>query len=153
MNEIVAGVEILLVDDEAFIRDMLKNYFRHHGYIVTVCSSGESAISLVKDGNNTFDFCILDFHIGGAYDGYTLREYLVGLLPKTTKYFLTTSDREASVCGPFDYILFKPFRPADLLDAIRSLIKEKAEAQTSPFCLLQKLSGRLKVVINKNCSF
>ncbi|MDD5738448.1 MAG: response regulator [Candidatus Pacebacteria bacterium] len=115
--------KILVVDDDELIRKLLLKYLEGRGHQVTICSNGVNAISIVDDGN-TFDICILDFNIGGGFDGGSLRIFLSQFLPKETIYFLATSDERVE---GFDRFFPKPFRMDDIGNAIEDELNKKGE--------------------------
>jgi DNA-binding response OmpR family regulator len=49
---------ILIVDDEASIRDLLSSYLRNNGFVVTTACSGEEALKACK--NEKLDLITLD---------------------------------------------------------------------------------------------
>ncbi|MBI4685286.1 MAG: response regulator [Nitrospirae bacterium] len=45
--------KILVVDDDIFIRNLLKEFLTLHGYNVECVSNGEDAIALIRTGHYT----------------------------------------------------------------------------------------------------
>lgn len=56
-------MKLLLVDDDAFLRDMYATKFRESGDDVSVASHGEQALQMVED--NTYDAVIIDMVMPG----------------------------------------------------------------------------------------
>ena len=61
------GYKILLADDEAEIRDVLRIYLEKDGYVVTEAADGVEAMNLLR--KEPFDLVILDIMMPGV-DGY-----------------------------------------------------------------------------------
>ena len=59
---------ILLVEDEAIIRMNETRMLKEQGYEVTGVSSGEKAVSAIKDGHNA-DLVLMDLNLGKGIDG------------------------------------------------------------------------------------
>lgn len=63
---------ILIVDDEISIRDILSELLRGEDFEVGAASSGEEAITMIKDARGAYKIVILDWHIKGKPRGYEL---------------------------------------------------------------------------------
>lgn len=55
--------KILVVDDEAPVRDLLVDLFKKEYCLAVTCSSGEEALELLK--KEVFDVALLDIKLGG----------------------------------------------------------------------------------------
>ena len=55
--------KVLVVDDEAPVRDLLNDLLKREDCVVTLCATGEEALDLLK--NNTFDVVLLDIKLPG----------------------------------------------------------------------------------------
>ncbi len=55
--------KILVVDDEAPVRDLLEDLFKKEDCLPITCASGEEALGLLK--KDTFDVVLLDIKLGG----------------------------------------------------------------------------------------
>lgn len=62
--------QILIIDDEADIRSMLKEYLEMEGYLVYTAEDGEEALSKM---NGETDLILLDVNMPGM-DGYEVCE-------------------------------------------------------------------------------
>jgi len=118
---------ILIVDDEAFIRENLERILAEEGYRPTSTASAEEALKLV--GEEDIDLVLLDLNLGGQ-SGLdvlrTLREIDPGVLVIIiTGYGTVESAVEALKIGAYDYIK-KPFKA----DAIRLIVRLALETQS-----------------------
>jgi len=118
--------KILIVDDEAFIRENLERIMVEDGYRPFSIDNGEEAIKRVAE--EEFDLVLLDLNLGATSGLDVLRELkevdpgvLVIII---TGYGTVESAVEALKMGAYDYIK-KPFKA----DAIRLIVKLALETQ------------------------
>jgi DNA-binding NtrC family response regulator len=62
---------ILVIDDERFIAELMRDVLRRHGHEVEMCADGASAVQCAETG--TFDLVITDFAMPGL-SGLTLAQ-------------------------------------------------------------------------------
>jgi len=116
-------IRLLLVDDEAALREPLAEYLSRQGFSVTQAASAAEARSLIRD--NTPDIVLLDIMMPGE-DGLSLCRHLVEARAIPT-IFLTAkgeaTDRIVGLeIGADDYVV-KPFEPRELVARIRSVLR------------------------------
>jgi DNA-binding NtrC family response regulator len=114
---------LLIVDDEPLIRETLAEYLGNEGFDVTVCGSGEEALTLAE--GRQFDVVLCDVQLPGM-DGIELLERLTKLSPQTfvlliTAYATVESAVEAFHRGAQDYLM-KPLLLDEVLSKICRLI-------------------------------
>jgi DNA-binding response OmpR family regulator len=63
-------VKILIVEKEAMLGYMVKDYLQKHYFDVTLCTDGDEAWRLFM--KNNYDICMLDVQIPGRKDGLVL---------------------------------------------------------------------------------
>jgi len=73
-------LRVLFVDDEAPIREVMRNELPRMGHDVVICEDGESAVEAIK--SNTFDAAILDLRMPGL-SGWDVAEHLQQVSPET----------------------------------------------------------------------
>jgi two-component system OmpR family response regulator len=114
---------ILIVDDDAEIRNLLRTYFENNGYRVSVAADGKGlrhALSIAQP-----DIVILDLMLPGE-DGFALCRELrarsdVPVIMLTARGEET--DRIVGLeLGADDY-LAKPFNPRELLARVKSVLR------------------------------
>jgi len=117
-------LRLLIVDDDRVIRELLRGIFEREGYEISLASSGEQALHLLR--TETFPIIISDvqmLEVGGhallSYLNKTGSQSIVILM---TGYGSLEGAMEAIHQGAFDY-LSKPFKPDDLLNLIRRAVK------------------------------
>jgi two-component system response regulator (stage 0 sporulation protein F) len=55
--------KVLVVDDEMPVRNLLNDLLKREGYKVTICSTGEEALEILK--KDSFDIVLLDIKLPG----------------------------------------------------------------------------------------
>lgn len=117
---------LLLVDDEAALREPLAEYLSRQGFSVTQAASAAEARSCIRDA--TPDIVLLDIMMPGE-DGLSLCRHLVEARAIPT-IFLTAkgeaTDRIVGLeIGADDYVV-KPFEPRELVARIRSVLRRSS---------------------------
>jgi DNA-binding NtrC family response regulator len=118
-------ISILIVDDEASVRDSLYNWFIEDGYIVKCAEDARVALTLLEAEN--FDIILADVKMPGM-DGLEMLKRIKALKKESIVIIMTafaTVDTavQALKDGAFDYIT-KPFDPDDLSHLIRNASRQ-----------------------------
>ncbi|MGL5571762.1 response regulator transcription factor [Cetobacterium sp.] len=117
--------KILIIEDEDFLRDILKRYLEKEGYEVVEAGSGEIGVKKFYEDN--FSLILLDVMLPGIQGWEVCKE--IKKISDTPIIMLTAlSDEDDEVkgleLGVEDYI-GKPFKPKVLVARVNSLIKRK----------------------------
>ena len=120
---------LLLVEDDAFLRDGLCEMLRREGYAVDCAESCREARRLVTE--NSYRLIILDIMLPDG-SGLDLCTAWRSSGCHTPILFLTARDEEVEIvrgldAGGDDYVT-KPFRLAELLSRIRALLRRNQPA-------------------------
>jgi len=115
---------ILIVDDEADVREVLEEYFVSHGYAVIGAESAGAAKAAA--GKHVIDLALVDIHMPGE-DGLSLARHLRERYAKIAIVMLTSAatvvDRIVGLeMGADDYVP-KPFDPRELLARVKSVLR------------------------------
>jgi DNA-binding NtrC family response regulator len=110
---------ILIIDDDAQLRDSFEKLLTSEGYDIRVAATGEAGLEIAK--TSMPDLAILDLRLPGM-DGLETFEALHDLEPKLpviimTAYGAAETAIKATKLGAFDYVL-KPFDIPDILGVI-----------------------------------
>jgi len=130
---------ILLIEDEARLRDNLQTLLQSEGYSVTTAQNGAEGIKRLRQ--ESFDLVITDL-VMPEVDGFQVLEYLKAYSPETvvvvmTAYVSAVSVIDALRKGAYDY-LSKPFE-FDLMKVTIARALEKAQLQRSLKHYMNKL--------------
>ena len=130
-NGATAPVHILLVDDEASLREPLAQYLTRQGFTVTPAESAAAARAAIDQAAP--DLALVDIMMPGE-DGLSLCRHLVEA--RGLPVILLTARGEATdrivglEIGADDYVV-KPFEPRELVARIRSVLRRSQQA-TAP---------------------
>jgi CheY-like chemotaxis protein len=115
--------KILLVDDEAPVRQMAKAILGRHGYQVIEARSGADAISLFES-SGAIELLLTDLVMPGGMSGRELADALQRRAPNlkvvfTSGYGQQASGSGARALGDGGHFLPKPYSVSRLLGAVR----------------------------------
>ena len=115
--------KILIADDEADIRKILRLLLEKKGYTVSEASNGQSAIEMARSGD--IDLIIMDImmpYLSGIDATAAIREFSTVPILFLTAKSLDSDKESAYISGGDDYIV-KPFSSTELLLKVESLIR------------------------------
>lgn len=120
------GYSILVVDDEAIVRDSLGKWFTEEGYDVAVAQNGATALDVL--GKRGYDVIFLDIKMPGM-SGLELQRKIREFNPDATIVIITAfasvdTAVEALKDGAHDYIT-KPIDPDYLSHLVSKLVRQK----------------------------
>jgi two-component system OmpR family response regulator len=119
---------VLLVDDEATLREPLAEYLTRQGFLVTAASNAADARNRLREDKP--HLVLLDIMMPGE-DGLSLCRHLVE--SRDIPVILLTARGEATdrivglEIGADDYVV-KPFEPRELVARIRSVLRRASRA-------------------------
>jgi len=109
-------VRVLIVEDDADVRDTLAMLLEADGYLVRGASSGEAAIGLLD--NFAPDCVLLDLGLPGIRGSEVARQLRERVGTQLVIIAVTGSsapaDRDEAECAGIDYLLTKPVGEHDL---------------------------------------
>ena|SRR5258708_2898302 len=117
-------VDLLVVDDEPFLRDAVAASLRFLGFDVTTAANGTDALRMARD--RSFDLLVLDVMLPDT-DGFDIVRRLRGEGSRVPVIFLTARDTQADkvtglTLGGDDYMT-KPFGLEELAARIRTVLR------------------------------
>ncbi|HEU4978837.1 MAG TPA: response regulator transcription factor [Solirubrobacteraceae bacterium] len=120
-----SALNILLVDDDAPLREMLTRSFEREGHRITAVPDGQSALDHAQ--RDDFDIVLLDVALGPGLAGHDVARALRSQRNIVPIIMLTALDSEADVvqgleAGADDYVT-KPFGLAELRSRIRAVMR------------------------------
>jgi two-component system, cell cycle sensor histidine kinase and response regulator CckA len=118
---------ILIVDDEAAIREVVRTMLETYQYRVLVAESGTEAIALYQTHKDEIDLLLIDMMMPGM-DGVTLMSLLQQINPNVRAIAMSglgsTRMIERATSLGFQDFLFKPLATEDLSKALRRCLDE-----------------------------
>lgn len=120
------GARILVVDDEAVIRELCQALLEGEGFTVELAPDGVSAQRVLKD--RTFDLIISDIRMPGEMSGVDLYRWLKTERPESCRrvVFITgdllTQDLREALGEVGRRLLTKPFEVTTLLDVVKTTL-------------------------------
>lgn len=145
---------VLLVDDEAIVRDSMSEWLRGSHYNVDCAASGKEALDIIQ--HKKFDVAVVDLKMPGM-DGIELMRRVKKNSPWLrviiiTAYSSAENFKEAMKSGANDY-LSKPFTPEKLEEAIegKPLKAEAAEIISPPEPEVAPQPAKVEPVAEKQC--
>ena len=115
--------KILIADDEADIRKILRLLLEKKGYAVAEASNGQGAVEKAREGD--IDLIIMDImmpQLSGIEATAAIREFSTVPILFLTAKSLDSDKESAYISGGDDYIV-KPFSSTELILKVESLIR------------------------------
>ena len=115
---------VLIVDDEAIVRESLREWLEMEGFSVLTAGRGEDALQILQT-QPSVNVGVFDIRMPGM-DGVTLLEETMKAYPKTAVIMITAhaTVENAVECmrkGAYDYVI-KPFPPEKLTNLISNAV-------------------------------
>ena len=119
---------ILIIDDEAGLRQMMARVLQSAGYEVTTAANGKDGLALASE--HTFDLLYLDIRMPGL-NGLEVLKIIHAKIPDLPVVLFTAqpdvhSAVEALRRGATDYLL-KPLKPQAVIDRTQAILASKQE--------------------------
>jgi len=159
----LSQAKILLVDDEALIRETIAMALEDEGYLVSVAEHGHAALEVLKGSDdstlsaNDFDLAILDWMLPGM-NGLDLcrliRHHQIDFPILILSAKGSEMDRVVGLEVGADDYLAKPFGMRELIARCRALMRRHRWAQKAPakvvltFQEITLYQNELRVTVN-----
>ena len=131
-----AQKKILLVEDEALIRELYTRQLSKAGFMVKPAATGEEAVQILKAA--TFDVILLDIMLPGINGLKVLKEFKV-LYPNTATIvvLLTNLGQDSIIKEGFDlgasaYLIKTSYTPDQIVSEVQSIISGKPAGGNQP---------------------
>lgn len=127
-------MKVLIVDDEAGIRDVIKEYCLFENFEVLEAEDGEKSLKIIKN-NPDIDIIVLDIMMP-KMDGYTTLKEL-RKISNTPVIMLSARSEEYNKLLSFelgvdDYVT-KPFSPKELIARIKAVVSRGNNINTDKY--------------------
>jgi two-component system, OmpR family, response regulator PhoP len=121
-------MKILLVDDDAFLRDMYATKFRELGHTIEAAPSGEHALLKLKEGE--YDVVLMDMVMPGMGGIELLKEVKNNKLGGNPICIMLSNqseemDKEGALsAGAVGYIVKAEFIPSEVVEKVLKLVSK-----------------------------
>jgi len=140
--------KILVVDDFAEMRSMLRSMLRAYGAEeIKQASNGEDAVEAIA--NHKFDIILCDYNLGEGKDGQQVLEEskLRGILPLATTFIMVTAENTSTmVMGALEYqpdaYLSKPVTKLTLQTRLKKILEKKEFTKEISLAIDKKEYGK-----------
>jgi CheY-like chemotaxis protein len=122
-------MKLLLIDDDAFLRDMYAIKFSESGYSVDVAESASVALSKIE-ANTDFDVILLDMIMPAMTGTELIREIKIRFPDMKAKCIVLSNQgqqediNEAMAAGAVGYIVKAEAVPSDVVKKVVELSKK-----------------------------
>lgn len=113
---------ILLVEDEALIREIVQDALSFGGFDVCEASTGDYAAALIKDPPRNFTLLITDLNLPGMRNGLDVGRLMRGRHPLLPIIYITARPDIVGPLRPRETLLPKPFSLQNLLDTVHGVL-------------------------------
>tara|TARA_B100000745_G_scaffold119718_4_gene77433 strand:- start:426 stop:788 length:363 start_codon:yes stop_codon:yes gene_type:complete len=120
-------MKILLVDDDAFLRDMYATKFQEVGHTVEVASSGDEGLGKIE--KDDFDVVLMDMVMPNMTGIDMIKKVQAGPKAKSTKCIVLSNQGEdrdktmAKEAGAIGYIVKAESIPSEVVAKVQELVK------------------------------
>lgn len=129
-HELSRGGRVLLVEDEAQVRELLVRVLQQHGYTVFEAADGEQARQLVASDGLAIDLLLTDVVMPGGLSGIQLAAELTAMRPGLRTIYMSgyaeSRDGMEATIGEGAQFLAKPFRPETLVRKVREALRHRS---------------------------
>ena len=127
-NSIARSATVLLVDDDEAVRKLVSRFLSLSGFQVLAADGGPKAFTVWQEHKDSIDLLLTDLVMPEGISGFNLAESLRAERPSLRVLF--TSGYDAEIAGDDGELgvglnfLQKPYRPEQLLAAVRAAISQ-----------------------------
>ena len=117
---------LLLVEDEALIRENLEAELAEAGFEVVCVSNGMEALAKLDADGSNFRAIVTDIRLGPGPDGWKIARHARELMHEMPIIYMSgDSAHDWAVRGvPCSIMVAKPFAPAQIVTAVATLLNK-----------------------------
>lgn len=109
-----SGPAVLVVDDDFVLLDIVSALFERAGLKVYTASSGEAALTLLRDHGHAIDWLFTDINLPGLVDGCSVADEYRVLYPTRPIIYASSNPRRDQPIVSGSIYVEKPFQPAEI---------------------------------------
>ena len=118
------SVLVLIAEDEAEIREILRASSEDGGFVVVLASSGEEAIAAMDTKGEEVRALVTEIALASKATGWDVARHAREMFPDLRVVYVTGAEGHdwASLGVPNSVLIAKPFAPAQVLTAVSQLL-------------------------------
>jgi CheY-like chemotaxis protein len=115
---------ILVVEDDQLIQGLVEETLRDGGFDTAIATSGEEALTLLKEHTGKYRALVTDINLQGKTDGWEVAQHAREIEPDFPVVYMSGNAAAdwTSKGVPNSIMLAKPFAPAQLVTAVSNLL-------------------------------
>lgn len=118
---------ILVVEDEAPVRELVCSILKRHQYEVLEAESGAAALAVWKTHSASINLLLTDIVMPGGMNGWQLAEKLKSERPSLKVVCMSGYNPDIFRAGSADQFVAKPFQSSQLAEAVRKALEKQIE--------------------------
>ncbi|MCF4129784.1 response regulator [Methylobacterium sp. SyP6R] len=115
---------VLIVEDSYMLLELLVTLCEQHGVETLTASSGEAALTLLREHGARIDWLLTDIRLPGLVDGWGVAEAYRRIQPLRPVIYSSTTANLNHPAVPGSIFVTKPFVIADILRLARMMASE-----------------------------
>lgn len=119
---------VLIVEDNYLLQEMLTSLCEQHGIRVLAASSGEDALTMLRQRGAEIDWLFTDIALPGLIDGWEVAAAYRERHPRRPIIYASTSARVERRTMPGSIFVHKPFQIREIVAMARMMTSEEAGA-------------------------
>ncbi len=119
--------DLLVLDDDPLVREILVDALREEGLDAIGAAVEAEALTVLRDSQPPKVF-VTDLDLGTRRNGFVVAGIARMLFPTVPIIYITgrPDSLQGRVLDPYESVLHKPFRPSELVAAVRALMARPA---------------------------
>jgi len=112
---------VLLVEDNYLLLDMLTRIFERDGLRVVAASSGEAALTVIRETGAAIDWLFTDINLPGLVDGWSVADAFRALHPGRPVVYASSHAQARGRAVSDSLFVAKPFRMQPIAELARGI--------------------------------
>lgn len=116
---------MLVVDDEALVRDVVQAALEDSGYAVVAAENGRAAVSILEERSAEYRLLVTDIALGAGLSGWDVARRGREIYPDLAVLYMSGANLYdyASQGVPNSTVVSKPFNVAEILADVSALMR------------------------------
>ena len=124
----LSAATVLIVEDNYLLLEMLTRLCEREGMRVLTASSGEAALTTLRDGGEAIDWLLTDILLPGLIDGWAVAAAFRELHPRRPVIYASTVAQIEGRSVPGSLFIRKPFQAREIAEVANAIVASHAKA-------------------------